>query len=449
MQKGFLNFFYLPLFAFLIFSCSKKEKKYDQEKAISAFSIINQIKVDSALENVAIKIPAQQKNEYWQISSFLQNNNIENFFLEQSSNNSNKKIKERSHIWSGYRPNFSDRFVFSPVIFNNKIFTLDASGILSCHGLDDKKLIWETKLFSRRLFKNYQSPKISYYQNKIFAISGVNQVIAVDDSGKILWDKKISSLPISAPISDGNFVYVLTNDNKTYALNSQSGELQWVHSGILRTTAIFGSANPVINQNFVISSYSSGEIYALSKKTGEVLWTQDLNISKAINSDFYLNDIDATPIIRDNILYSIGNGGLMMAIDLKNGQYIWKKELAGISDFWLAGDFLFLINNESKLLAIYKKTGAIKWINQLPAFKKEKKSEGKIIYNGLVMAGDKLLITTNNGTIITASPIDGKIENKIKINQKIFHIPVIVNGKIYLHVLGRYSADLIEFKIDN
>ena len=34
-----------------------------------------------------------------------------------------------------------------------------------------------------------------------------------------------------------------------------------------------------------------------------------------------------------------------MAINADNGNYLWKKEIAGITDFWLAGDFLFVINN--------------------------------------------------------------------------------------------------------
>jgi outer membrane protein assembly factor BamB len=220
--------------------------------------------------------------------------------------------------------------------------------------------------------------------------------------------------------------------------------LQWFQSGILRTTAIFGAADPVIYKDSIIVSYSSGEIYGVNKKTGESLWSQNLNLSKATNSDFYLNDIDATPIAKDDMIYTIGNGGWMMAISTKNGNYLWRKEIAGIIDFWLAGDFLYVINNDNKLLAIHRKTGGIKWISQLPNLAKKDKLETRIIYSGVIMAGDKLVISNNSGALLIASPIDGKVEKTFLVGKRISHSPAVVGNKIYLHILGKYVVDLVE-----
>jgi len=196
----------------------------------------------------------------------------------------------------------------------------------------------------------------------------------------------------------------------------------------------------------LLVSYSSGEIYALKKQTGDAVWSQDLNISKATSSDFYLNDIDATPLVKDGIVYAIGNGGLTAAIRLKDGNFLWKKQIAGIVDFWAAGEFLFMIDNSDKLLAVSKKTGGIKWISQFPELKKPGKPQTKIFYSGLVMAGDKLLISRADGQLLIASPFDGKIEKTFEIKKKISHSPVVVNGKIYLHSIGKYTIDLIEIQ---
>lgn len=261
-----------------------------------------------------------------------------------------------------------------------------------------------------------------------------------------MWSKEISSIPVSTPVSDGNLVYVTTNDNKIYALNAKDGELQWVVSAILRNTAILGAADPVIYKDFVVASFSSGEIYAIKKKNGELVWSQDLNLSRANSSDFYLNDVDATPIIENNTVYSIGNGGLMMALNIKDGNYLWRKEIAGIIDFWAAGDFLFVIENSNRLLAVSKKTGGIKWVSQLPNFKTEKKPQTKFIYNGVVMVGDKLVISRVDGALLLASPFDGKIEKTFEIGKRIYHAPVVVNGKIYFHNMGRYVVDVVEIE---
>ncbi len=449
MNKIILRKVFLSITALTLFSCADKEQDYDKSKAISAFAIIDQIKPDSQLEKIAITLPEQKNNELWTSSASNINQTIENFAFKSTEKaiKKNKFLSTQNTSWTGSRSFFSDRFVFEPIIKDNKIFLLDAAGKLSCHDLNSKKQLWKNRIFARKYLKLYQNPKIGYFNNIIFAIAGSNDIVAASAiDGKILWSKSISSIPVSTPISDGKYVYITTNDNKSYALDFADGKLIWVSSGINKTTAIFGASDSLIYKNTLLVSYSSGEIYALNKDNGEALWSQNLNINKAVNSDFYLNDIDATPIIKNDIIYTIGNGGLLMAINLKNGNYLWKKEIASIVDFWVAGEFLYLINNENKLIAFSKKNGAIKWISQLLDFKNNKKPETKIIYNGIILAGDKLLISDTAGHILVASPLDGKILQTFDVGEKIYHAPAVVNGKIYLHALGRFNVKLIEIQ---
>jgi outer membrane protein assembly factor BamB len=440
LHRIFCQGFCFLILIFFAFACADKKKDYDHTKAVSAFAIVDELKIDESLQNIEIKIPAQNSTNNF-LNPSLQ---IENFAFTPLQN-SKKFLNKTRQVWSGYRPALADRFVFAPIIKDGKIYLLDANGILAAYDLASKEQIWESRLFERNLIKLYQNPRIGISGDKIFAIAGSNKIVAANAiDGKILWSKNILSLPTSAPIADEKLVYINTNDNKTYALDINNGKLLWVFSGINKPTAIFGSATPLIYKNMLIVCYSSGEIYSLNRTTGEASWSQDLNINKAGDSDFYLNDIDATPIIKNDVIYSIGNGGLMMAINAKNGNYLWKKEIDGITDFWLAGEFLFAINNDDKLFALERNKGLVKWATQLPNFKNAKDLESKILYSGVVLAGDKLLVADSRGALLVVSPFDGKIEQTYKINQKIYHAPIVIDGKIYLHALGRYTVNLLE-----
>lgn len=444
--------------ASILFSCSEKEKEYDKSKAISVFEVIDPVKVDKSLEAAEIKLPQQKNLAQWTGSASSQNQLAENLMKNFAQKNRGlfggffDKTKEisleiSSSTWFLYRGKLVEHFVFSPIIKDGKIFVFNTSGRLFCYDLTSGKALWKSPIFERSILKNYRTPKIGYADEKIFAIAGTNKIAAASaQDGKLLWLKEISSIPISSPVSDGKLVYVSTNDNKLYAFDVVSGDLIWVQSGISRSTAILGVADPVIVDDLLIVAYSSGEIYALKKDSGEAAWSQDLNISKATGSDFYLNDIDATPLVKDGFVYTVGNGGLTAAIRLKDGSFLWKKQLSGIVDFWMAGDFLFMIDNSDRLISMSKKTGGIKWISQLPYLKKENKPETKIFYSGLVLAGDKLLISRNDGQLLAASPFDGKIEATLKFDKKISHSPIVVNDKIYLHSIGKYTIDLIEIK---
>ena len=72
------NFLLLFLVIFTAASCAKNAE-YDKEKAVSAFAVIDKIKIDTSLEKTPVTIPAQQKNNIWSGSAGSLNQQIENF----------------------------------------------------------------------------------------------------------------------------------------------------------------------------------------------------------------------------------------------------------------------------------------------------------------------------------------------------------------------------------
>lgn len=436
--------FFLLAIAFI--SACDKDEDYDHAKAVLAFENIDNLSVDKSLEKVEITIPEQKNNSKFLYSTAILNQTNENLAFKPK--NSKEFLDDDSNIWSDYRfSTADDRYVFEPIINDDKIYVLDPKGILSAYDLKLEKTIFSKKLFTKKLFEQFKNPRIGYFNEQIFAVLGNNEIVAASAvDGKIIWKKTILSLAISAPVSDGKLVYVTTNDNKTYALDINDGNLVWMSLGVNKPTAILGASSPVLYRNILIVGYSSGEIYALNKENGEPIWTQDLNLSKATNSDFYLNDIDATPTVKDDVVYSIGNGGLMMAIDVKTGKYLWKKEIASIADFWIAGEFLYVVNNDDKLIALRRKDGAVKWVTQLANYKNKKKPATKILYKGVTMIGDKLVITDARGKLVVVDPKTGKIEQIYKVGQEINHPAVAVDGKIYLHTVGSYTTNLVEVR---
>jgi hypothetical protein len=87
-------------------------------------------------------------------------------------------------------------------------------------------------------------------------------------------------------------------------------------------------------------------------------------------------------------LSPFGQGGRMVALDLFSGQRIWELNFGGISTPWLAGDWLFAVNDKAQLIAIARRTGKIRWINQLPRYRDMKDRKGPITYVGRICAAN-------------------------------------------------------------
>ncbi len=437
--------------SFAIGACSK-DQDYDKSKAVLAYAHDNSLEIDKNLQNIAISLPEVKPNHSFLGSLTALNQINENIEKNYQLNNSflfNRKNKFKlTKSWTKsflYGSSKFENFHYEPIIFEDKIYFLDSSGELFAYDLKTKKQIFESQIFDKKTVKNYRIPQISFANNKIFATIGSNHIAVADaKDGKIIWQKYVSAILSSRSIVSDNLLYVASDNNHLYCFNAENGELVFSHMGVGRSTAILGTPMPVIYQDKILVAYSSGEIYALNKKSGEVIWVQDLNLNKAITSDFYLNDVDANILVKNDVAYAIGNGGLMKAINIKNGSQIWKKQIAGISNFWLAKDYLYVINLENKLIAINRLNSKIKWIKQLSAYKNNKKPASKFIYNGLIMAGNKLLISRDDGALIAVSPLDGNIENSIDIGKKISHSPIVVDDKIYLQSVGNFTIEIIE-----
>ena len=99
----------------------------------------------------------------------------------------------------------------------------------------------------------------------------------------------------------------------------------------------------------------------------------------------------------------------MVALDLITGQRQWELNIAGISTPWVAGDWIFVVTDEAKLLCVYRQNGHIRWINQLPQFEKAKSKKGEIDYSGPVLAGGRLIVTGSNGALINVDPATGSV----------------------------------------
>ncbi len=425
-------------------------KKPDKEQYID-INFYEKNKISNELANKAINLKNSSKITYWHqdIQSFSNIENITKQFIYKK-NNKNKeksifKFKKSiiAKIYSFY--NKSQNFTFSPTIKNDIAYILSPSGKLLAINLINGNKLWQRSVFNNIKIL-YKAPKLSISNNKIFAIIGDNTVKAFNiKNGNILWQKKLATniTSIANNYNDLNDkLAILTVDNRLYMLDGNDGSIIWNHFTNPNNVNIFNSSNPIFYQNILLVGYGSGELYALNIDDGKVLWNRNLNKNNVYNSDFYLSDIDANLLIKDDVIYAISNSGIFTAINIKSNQTLWQESISSITNFWISDDFIYLIDNQSQLLTIDKNSGKIKQILQLPTLLKPKKPKSRIIYNGILMADNKLIISDYNGKITIIDPITNAIITDYNSDLQHLHAPILVNNKIYIHYINKFSSGL-------
>jgi outer membrane protein assembly factor BamB len=162
------------------------------------------------------------------------------------------------------------------------------------------------------------------------------------------------------------------------------------------------------------------------------VWQDALARTSITTSVATLSDIDADAVIDGGAVYAIGQGGRMVALDLFSGQRIWELNFGGIATPWVAGEWLFAVNDKAQLIAVNRANGKIRWINQLPRWEHMKAKAGLITYVGPVLAGDRLIVAGSNGALINVNPLDGSFQSQVGIKQGVSFQPVVANSTLYI-----------------
>ena len=269
--------------------------------------------------------------------------------------------------------------------------------------------------------------------NRLFATSGTGQVVALDAAtGSVVWSANPAGPLRDAPTLAFNLVLVMTQDNRIIALNQNDGSIAWQESGSVAQAGVFGVASPAAGQGTVVAGYSSGELVAYRYENGRVVWADALartSISTEVGS---ISDIDADPIIDSGRVYALGQGGRMAAYELVTGQRVWELNLSGISTPALAGEWLFTLTSDARLLAIARSTGKVRWITQLARYRDEKDREGPIFWTGPVLANNMLYMANSRGELWQASVGEGSANMLSKVSGSVSLPPIIANNMLYV-----------------
>ena len=326
------------------------------------------------------------------------------------------------------------RLASAPVIADNKVFTIDTTATVRAFDAASGRQLWATQVGAEKgnnasLFGG----GVAVAGGRVYATNGLGYAAALDaGNGGVAWQKKIGGPLRGAPSINGDTLYVMSQDNQIFALNIADGAQRWSNPAALEIAGVFGSGAPAIAQSTVVAGFSSGELNAYRAENGRLVWQDALSRTSVSTSVATLSDIDASPVIDNGQVFAVGQGGRMVALDLISGQRIWELNIAGISTPWVAGDWVYVMTDDAKLVAIARNTGKVRWINQLPAFLNEKKKAGPISYVGPVLAGDRLIVAGSNGVLVNVDPSSGSFQSQTNVGAPVQLSPVVANSTLYL-----------------
>lgn len=383
-------------------------------------------KVDPEMAGLPVSLPMQQVNADWAQAGGSASKSYGHLALPENP----------MRAWSVSIAGSSEkqRLAAAPVIGGGRLFAFDTEGVVHAFDAQSGARIWEHSLkVSGDGSSSVFGGGASYNEGKVYVTTGVGEVAALDaETGAEVWRVQPAGPLRGSPTIAFGAIYVMTQDNQIIALNIGDGSVLWSEAGSQGQSGVFGVAAPAAGQGTVIAGFSSGELIAYRYENGRNLWADALARTSISTSVGTLTDIDADPIIDRGSVFALGQGGRMAAYELVTGQRLWELNLAGISTPAVAGDWLFVITDDAKLLAIARTTGKVRWISNLPKYRKMEKKKDELFWSGPVLAGGRLWLTNTNGDVYAVDATNGQATPFASLNDSISLAPVVANNMLYV-----------------
>ena len=384
------------------------------------------VEVDPALADVAVVLPAAAANTEW----------------TQSGGNAAKSMGHPAlgptlgTAWTAKITGASKeaRLAASPVIAAGKLYAMGTDAAISAFDANTGARLWSVQFGdggknSSSLFGGGVSVEGAF----LYATNGLGDVGALNIAdGSIVWKKRPGGpLRGSPTVANGN-VFAMSQDNQLIALKASDGNVEWTEAAAVQLAGVFGVAAPAVAQGTVVAGFSSGDLNAYRYENGRTVWQEALSRTSINTSVGTLSDIDAAPVIDQGRVFAIGQGGRMVSLELVTGQRLWEMNIAGIATPWVAGEWVFVVTDEAKLLCIARATGKVRWVTPLQRYRKEKSKNGPVTWSGPVLAGDRLVLASSEGEMVSVGAVDGKVQSTTKVGAPVFLSPVVANSTLFV-----------------
>jgi len=331
-----------------------------------------------------------------------------------------------------------------PIVADGRVYTIDSRSRVSAVDAGSGKEIWRANLAKGISTDKLIGGGLAFDSGKIFVTTPFAELVALDaGSGKEIWRKSVPGpMRVGPAISNGR-IFAITIDSSLYAFAEDDGRRLWSHSGIAQSAGLLGTTTPAVEGDQVVVAYSSGEIYGLRIDTGRTLWSENLAGQMRGGAVATLADIRGRPVIDRDHVIAISHSGTMAALDSRHGARVWDANFGGSHSPWVAGEYIFVLSNDQELLCLTRAEGHVRWVSSLPKYENPAEHKNPILWQGPVLAGDRLILTATNGKAMSVSPYTGKLLGEIELPGPTHLPPVVAHGTVY--ILSD-NADLIALR---
>ena len=292
----------------------------------------------------------------------------------------------------------------TPALGQDWLFVAERSGRVSA--LDPESGDWQWQVEIGELL----TAGVGLGEKLVLVATDAGEIVALDRAdGKTVWTRAVGGRVSVAPIVAGNLVVVRSGSNQVIALMERSGEIKWQFQKNTPSFSVRGVSAPLVIDQVVVAGFSDGNLVGIDLERGTELWNLIVARSQGDNEISRLIDIDANPVVIDELLIVAAYQDGVSAYGLRDLSKVWEVELSVLKNIAVSGAGLFLTDDEGVVNGLNLDNGELGW--RQAALRGRGVSAPVPLNNRLVLVGDYQgflhLLDIETGEIMGRSSIHG------------------------------------------
>ncbi|MEQ6888488.1 outer membrane protein assembly factor BamB [Halomonas sp. CS7] len=291
----------------------------------------------------------------------------------------------------------------APAQDGNTLFAADGRGLIEALDADTGETRWEVELDTP------VSSGLTAVADSLFLATRNGEVLSLDQrDGSVQWRARVTSEVLAAPQASQQLVVVQAVDGRVTALDRVSGDERWVFSGPRPSLSLRGTGTPTVIDPVTFAGFANGRLVTLDNRSGQPLWERRIATPQGRSEIDRLVDLAGQPVLtQDGRLFVTSYNGRLVALEAPSGEVLWSRELSSYLTPILVGDFLFVIDEASHVIAVDAGTGNEIWRNEA--------LEGRSL-TAPAFATDHLVVGDADGYLHLLDPRAGEIVGRTRVD---------------------------------
>lgn len=327
------------------------------------------------------------------------------------------------------------RITAAPVVANGLVYTLDSAARVSAV-TQNGALAWSADLIPAG-DKDGEATGggLAYHEGTLYVSSGYGRLTALDAAtGQVRWQQKLDATGSGQPTVYGDLVYLVAGDDTGWAVQTKDGRIAWQVSATPSVANVLGAPAPALTGDLAIFAFGSGDLMATFRRGGLRRWYASVAGQRKGRAQSMIMDVTGSPVVVNNRVYAGNHSGRTVAYDLDTGERIWTAREGALGPVLPAGDSIFAVTDQNRLIRIDARDGSTIWSVPLSDYLIDtSRKRGAVYANyGPILAGGRIVVATNDGYLRFFKPEDGSLATWVEVPDGATTAPVVAGRTLYV-----------------